>query len=177
MFAIGRLLSRLTGVATVLGGLAIALMMLHVTWDVASRYLLNSPVPGTISVVTYYYMIVAAFIPLAFAEQKGAHVSVEVIAGLLPRAAQRQLHRLTLLLSTVIFALLAARTGQEAGVKRAVGTSVSQGSEVIITWPSYYLLPIGFGLIALVLLYKLVVDLTGAESGLESARATPDPDA
>ena len=61
----GRLLARTTSLATLIAGIAIALMMLHVSLDVAFRYLLGAPLPGTLTIVTYYYMVIAAFVPLA----------------------------------------------------------------------------------------------------------------
>ena len=91
MYALGRWLSRLTNFMTVLGGLAIALMMLHVTADVVARFLFGTPIPGTITVVSHYYMIVAAFVPLAFAEQKEGHISVEVVTERLPAFVQKHL--------------------------------------------------------------------------------------
>ncbi|WP_416391404.1 TRAP transporter small permease [Alloalcanivorax xenomutans] len=70
MYALGRWLSKITNLMTVIGGLAIALMMLHVTADVVGRFVFGTPIPGTITIVSHYYMIVAAFVPLAYAEQK-----------------------------------------------------------------------------------------------------------
>lgn len=172
---IGRLLSRITQVMTIMGGLAVALMMLHVSLDIASRFILNSPLPGTITVVAYYYMLVAAFLPLAYAEQKNAHISVEVFTDLLPEKAQGYLAELSRLLSICIFALLAWRTWEEAESKRAIGDAVIQGGDTIIVWPAAYLLPVGCGLMAVVLTYKFVTFFAG-ESGLDETVARPgDP--
>lgn len=103
----------ITNLMTVIGGLAIALMMLHITLDVASRYILNSPIPGTISIVSYYYMVIAVFIPLAFAEQKNAHISVEVVTTRLPMWMQRHLERLSFLLSATVFRYLPFALGKK----------------------------------------------------------------
>ncbi len=174
MYGTGRFLSMVTNLMTVIGGLAIALMMLHITLDVASRYLLNSPIPGTISIVSYYYMVIAVFIPLAFAEQKGAHISVELVTARLPLWMQHNLERLSFLLSTTVFSLLTVRTWEEAEKKRSFGASVIQGNDAIPIWITYYVLPIGCGLMTLVVCYKLVSSCLGTRSGLDTSTAQAD---
>lgn len=174
MYVIGRILAHITNVMTIIGGLAIALMMFHVTADVAGRYFFNAPIPGTITIVSYYYMIVAAFIPLAFAEEKDAHISVEVVTERLPQWLQNNLQRLALLCSMTVFGMLAWRTFEEAGRKFAMGASVVQGNSDITIWATYYVLPIGCGLMVLVLLYKFLVSTFGLENGLDRERAKAD---
>ncbi|MFL1407306.1 TRAP transporter small permease, partial [Marinobacter sp. M1N3S26] len=123
MLNIGRLLSRITNTVSIIGGLAIALMMFHISFDVAGRYFFNTPIPGTITIVSYYYMSIAAFIPLAFAEQKDAHISVEVITERMPAWMRHHLERLAMLCSLVVFGLLAVRTFGEAQKKFEMGAS------------------------------------------------------
>lgn len=174
MYTLGRVLSWLNTTLTTLGGLAIALMMIHVTLDVALRYIFNAPLPGTITVVAYYYMIIAAFLPLAFAEQKNAHISVEVFTDLLPDRGQYHLAAWILPLSALIFGILAWRTWGEAVSKHNITASVVQGNTSIPVWPTYYVLPIGFGLLTLVLAYKFLVYLFQQPSGLDEVRARPE---
>ncbi|MDP5335124.1 MAG: TRAP transporter small permease, partial [Paracoccaceae bacterium] len=64
-------------------------MMLHVTADVAGRYLFNSPLPGTIVTVANYYMVIIVFIALGVAEEKRAHISVEFLTDLMPAGMQK----------------------------------------------------------------------------------------
>jgi TRAP-type C4-dicarboxylate transport system permease small subunit len=170
---IGKLLSRLIGFVTVLSGLAIALMMIHITADVISRYVFNYPLPGTISIVSNFYMVLAAFLPLAFAEQKSAHISVEVLTERFPGTVQRHLAGWLLLVSAVVFAVVTARGWGEALAKLAINASVVQGDDTIPIWPSYFFIPVGCGLMTLVCAYKFVVYLTGARSGLDAQRAGP----
>jgi|SRR5690625_3435992 len=174
MYRLGRLLAWVTNITTVVGALAIAFMMIHITVDVAARYLFDSPLPGTITIVSYYYMIIAAFVPLAFAEQKDAHISVEVVTELMPSVVQKHLAGWLLLFSMAIFSMLTVRTWGEALAKQRIGASVVQGDTSIIIWPAYYMLPIGCGLMVVVLLYKFLVYLTGTESGLDRVRAQAD---
>ncbi|MBM1143040.1 TRAP transporter small permease [Alcanivorax sp. ZXX171] len=174
MYAIGRFLSRITNLISIIGGLAISLMMLHISFDVAGRYFFNTPIPGTITVVSYYYMSIAAFVPLAFAEQKDAHISVEVITEHMPAWMRGNLERLAMLCSLVIFSLLAVRTYIEAGKKQDMGASIVQGNSDISIWVTYYMLPLGCGLMALVVLYKLIVSFAPQRNGLDRERAKAD---
>lgn len=174
MFKLGRLISWLIDSTTVVGAMAVALMMLHVSLDVVARYIFNTSIPGTMTLVSYYYMIVTAFIPLAYAEQKDAHISVEVLTEHFPKSVQNHLAGWMLLLSTVIFGLLTTRSWQEAVVKMATNASISQGETTIIIWPAYYILPLGFALMTAISFYKFIIYLFRLRSGLDVKRASPD---
>ena len=63
MTAIGRLLRRITDLTLVVGLIAVALMMFHITIDVVGKFGLDQPVPATIALVSNYYMVVIAFLP------------------------------------------------------------------------------------------------------------------
>lgn len=174
MLKLGRALSKLIDLLTIISGLAIALMMLHVTADVVARFVFRSPLPGTMTVVSYYYMAIAAFMPLAFAEQKSAHISVEIVTDLLPTYVQKHLAGWLLVISAAVFLGLTIRTWGEALAKWEINASVVQGVDSISVWPTYFFLPIGCGLMFLVVLYKFVIYLLGVESGLDTDRARAD---
>ena len=66
-------------------------------------------------------------------------------------------------LGVVVFAALTWATWGEAVKKYQIGAfSYEQGIKVPI-WPSYFILPAGAGLLALVLLWRLVAQLTRVE--------------
>lgn len=171
MYAFGKLLSRIIDSMTVISGLAIAVMMVHIVLDVVLRNVFNYPLPGTITIVSYYYMAIAVFMPLAFAEQKSAHISVEVITELMPAGVQRHLAGWMLLFSAVIFALMTVRSWEEAVGKYGIKASVVQGEDSLPIWPTYFFLPVGCLLMFLVVVYKFIVYLTRQESGLDVERA------
>lgn len=174
MHAFGRFLSRIINLISIIGGLAIALMMLHITFDVVGRHFFNMHVPGTITIVSYYYMSIAVFIPLAFTEQKDAHISVEVITELMPAWIRNNLERLAMMCSLIVFGALTVRSFGEAQKKFASGASMVQGNSDIPIWITYYILPVGTGLMAVVLLYKLINSFMPNESGLDTERSKAD---
>lgn len=75
--------SRLVGIVSVafavVGGLLTIVMALHVAADVASRNLLNSPIPGTIEYITYWWMPMIVFLSVPYVEQKRAHITVTLM--------------------------------------------------------------------------------------------------
>ena len=163
---VGRMLAGMVKLTTWLGMLAVGLMMLHITIDVAGKFIFNAPIPATITVVSNYYMVVVAFLPIAFAETRNSHITVEVLTELFPVRTQRHLYSWTYLLSATVFALITYRTWGEALTKHEIGTFIMEQGTKMITWPSYYLLPIGTGLMTVVLIYRWVIYITGANSGL-----------
>lgn len=177
MRRVERVFGRLAGAASALGTACIVLMMLHVAADVTGRYFFNAPLPGTITVVAHYYMIVVVFIGLGVAERENAHIAVEIVSDLLPAALRRGLEGLAAAVSIFAFGLLAWRGAEEAFGKTAVGAAISQGSDTIPVWASYWAIPFGAGLTALFCLSRLVLALapragtrpaaTGHDSGRE----------
>lgn len=170
MNMISRLLGRAIDLTTVVGAIAVALMMVQITADVIGKFIFLSPVPATITLVSNYYMVVVAFLPLAYAERGNGHITVEVLTELMPMPVQRHLGAFATLLSALVFALLTYRTFPEAMNKQDIGTFIMEQGTKVPTWPSYYLLPIGTGLMVLVLLFKLVRYVRGGEGSATSAR-------
>src|SRR5690606_29970993 len=174
MFQIGRLLGRGIDLTTVIAGVAVVLMMLQITIDVAGKYLFNAPMPATIAIVSNYYMVFVAFLPLALAERRNEHISVELVTELMPHAVQRHLASWIYLFSAVTFGFLAYAGWTEAVAKQAIGAFIIERGQRIPVWLSYYLQPIGCGLMSLTLLYRFLVYLLGTRSGLgEVSEAHP----
>lgn len=164
-------LDRLNGLLVLFGALVVFAMMAHVTVDVVAQFLFSAPVPLTLEVVTYYYMVIIAFIPLAAVERKDGHIRVDIIVQFLPRLVQRLLDALTSLLGAGFFGFVAWVTLREALQRYQVGEFV-MGAQSMIVWPGRFALPIGLGLFALLLGVKGLVLLFGgtvpparAESG------------
>lgn len=155
----GRILGRIVDVTMIIGATAVALMMLHVTIDVISKHVFNIPMPGTITVVSNYYIVLVAFLPLAFTERRNAHISVEVLVEHFPDKAQRVLNVLAMIMGALIFGALAYRGWFEAERARAVGSFMIEQDTKLLTWPARYLLPVGFALVTVTLVFKVFVAL------------------
>jgi TRAP-type C4-dicarboxylate transport system permease small subunit len=166
MYAIGRFLSFLSKTASLIGAICILLMMLHVTADVAGRYLFNSPLPGTIVTVANYYMVIIVFIAIGVAEEKRAHISVEFLTDLMPAGIQKAFLILSGVLTVWVTTILMMGGYSEAMKKTLSGAKMEQGSRMVEVWQSYWLVPVGAALMALIAAYRVVILLTGARNGL-----------
>lgn len=133
----------------VLGAIATVMLMLHVGTDIVMRNIWNAPIPGTWEIVTHYYMVALAFIPLAWVEKTGGMVQVEVINGALSPRMRWLSDLLVAVIAVAIYGTLAWVTWQAAVSRTNVGAFVLANQTRIITWPAYWLPPLGFGLAAL----------------------------
>ena len=166
MTAIGRLLRRTTDLTMIIGLISVALMMFHITIDVVGKFAMNEPVPATIALVSSYYMVVIAFLPIAYAETRNSHITVEVLTELFPMRAQYHLYSWSYLISATVYGLLTYRTWNEALRTQEAGSFIMEQSTKLLVWPSYYLLPIGCGLMTVVLVYRFIIYVTGGKSAL-----------
>lgn len=156
MGTISRIRDAALSALAVIGAVAILALMLHIMADVVLRNAINQPVPATYEIVTNYYMVALAFIPLAWLERSGGMVSVEVIDSFLSPRALRLSDRLVALISTMIYGALAWVTFAASLKTFASGTFVLAQSIPIPTWPAYFLPPVGFFLAALVTALRVV---------------------
>lgn len=163
MRALLRLQDGLLTLLAVIGALAIGALMMHVFGDVVLRNAANSPIPATYEIVTNYYMIALAFIPLAWVERGGGMVQVEVIDSFMSRRMLNWSDRLVALISTLIYGALAFFTFESALKNMEAGTFVMAQSVPVPTWPAYFLVPLGFGLAALVTAIRMISGTSEAE--------------
>lgn len=145
-----RLQSGLLALLTALGALATLALLIHVSADVALRSLRGTPIPATYEIVTHYYMVGLAFLPLAWVERQGGMVRIDVVHGLLPLRAQRISDRAVTLVSMLVYALLAWVTWRTAMTNTGNGSFIMTNGVRVVTWPAYWLPPVGLALAALV---------------------------
>ena len=164
MKSIELLLRKINQLITLIGGAAIALMMLHITADIIARFFLNTPLPGTITVVAHYYMIIAIFLPLAYTEQCKASISVELISGYFSPRMNKFIDTFASLFVSVTAFLIAYVSWGVALKNLASKTSVMQGDYTIPTWPSYFILCFGAALLGVYCLVKFLLHVMSKEN-------------
>lgn len=150
------ILDKINQLITLIGGAAIALMMIHITLDIIFRFFLNSPLPGTITIVAHYYMIIAIFLPLAYTEQVKASISVEILTNIFPKKIQKLFEKVSYFFITIISYLITYVSFGVAMKNFHSKTSVMQGDYTIATWPSYFILCFGVFLLGTYTLVKLL---------------------
>ncbi|MBX3575059.1 MAG: TRAP transporter small permease [Mesorhizobium sp.] len=163
-------LNRIIDATMIIGAAAVALMMLHIAIDVIAKFVFQTPLSGTLEIVSNYYMIVVAFIPLAFAERSNAHISVEVAVENFPSGIKHYLSLFALIFSIAVFAAFAWQGFVEAERARASGTFMIEQNIKILIWPAKYLLPVGAGLMAITQIAKLVIAIRGGQQHASEER-------
>lgn len=155
-------LQKLNPIITLIGGAAVVLMMVQVSLDVFFRFVLNTPLPGTITIVAHYYMIIAIFLPLAYVEQTKKSISIELISGYFPPALNRFLTTFNHLFIAVTSYLIAYASFSVAIKNFHSKSSVMQGDYTIPTWPSYFILFLGVFLLGTYCFINFLTSLTGS---------------
>lgn len=149
MAMIQRMLDRAAHVSMLFGAILIGLMALHVALDVTLRYALNMPLPGTVSFVSYYYMVAVIFAPLAFVQSRGNHFFAEILTHRWSERAVCLLDAICRTVTALVLLFLVWCTSSYALALTQAGASVETGYFVIPTWPSRWFVPAGLGLMAL----------------------------
>lgn len=156
----------LLGVASAAG---VALLMVTVIADTASRYLFSSPIFGANEYSQYWWMVIIAFGALGVAEKRNEHIEALVLENLMTpnfkiiwkyiRAAV-----ITVVLASLLFAAVpTAILHQEQG-------EYAPGSEIPI-WPTRYILVFGVAVFLVVAIMKLFEDHRAIRSEMFDAEA------
>jgi TRAP-type C4-dicarboxylate transport system permease small subunit len=153
-------LSRMLAFVAAIGVLA---MMIHVCADILARIVTGASLPATVEMVSYYYMLLVAFLPLAWVERRGGMISVELLDFMLSTRMRRISDLMIATLGVVIYAVMAYASWLTAMRNYETGTFVVALQTKIITWPGYFLPPAGFALAAIIVAVRLLQIITGTE--------------
>ena len=142
-----------------LGLLAGFLMMVHVTVDVAGRYLFNRPLDGTTEIVAAYYMVLVAYCPWAFIASRDEHI----VAGMFRRIGSPRfdfwLDVAVKAFTAVCVAVFTYQTFWAALRQTRAGEVWIAGTMYLPVWPSRWVLPVSGLFMVLYLVLRVVSDV------------------
>ena len=144
----------------VVGCLFLFLMMVHVSADVIMRHVANQPIMGTLETVSYYYMVFAVFLPLAYVERAGEHIRVDLFVQLMPRWLQLGLYLASCVIALVYFGMLAYQ-GYLDALRSTERLETIMSNFLFYIWPSRWALPIGFAAVVLAVLANMLKAVAG----------------
>ncbi len=159
---LNRLIERLT---VWIGSLILILMVIQIVVDVSMRTLLGAGLPATSELVSNYYMVLVSFLPIAYSEVRRRHVEATIFTDHLRPKLKLVVELLGFILATIVFTLLFWGTLVEAIAQTGKGAYVESGVTMFYTWPSYWVLPVSFGLMVLVLVFRVIATVTELASG------------
>ncbi len=149
-----RLVNQVTSGMALLGAVGIIAMLVHITAYVILRNLVSTPVPATVEIVSHYYMVAIAFLPVAWAERRGDMISVEIFSNLLVGRIGRINTVFVAIVTCGAYLALTYTTWIVAMREFTARSYVISLSVAIPVWPTYFILPVAFALAALVALYR-----------------------
>jgi TRAP-type C4-dicarboxylate transport system permease small subunit len=136
------------------GAAGVVMMMLHICADIVARNLFSTNLASTAEMVSRYYMVALAFMPIAWVELRGEMISVELIDGFLRPRMLRAIHIAVALVCAVIYAALTWATWGSMVNAIRMRSYIELGSFEFLTWPSFLLPTGGFALAALACLVR-----------------------
>lgn len=156
-----RLNQAITGLVVTAGGIILCLMMVQIVVDVFMRNVVGAGFPATAELVAKYYMVAVSFIPVAYAELKRRHIEATIFTDFLPKHWMPSVFFIGFTLSAAVYATLTWGTYAEALKKTAKKSYVEAGSMDFYTWPSYWILPVAFGVMTLICVLRILSVLFG----------------
>lgn len=145
---------------SVIGGVAVLTMLIHIVADVAMRNIMNIALPATVEVVSRYYMVAAAFLPLAWVERTGGMITVGFLTGALGRKGVKINDVIVGLTSMAVYAFLTYSSWLVAVAQFKRSSFIASMSVSIPVWPTYFILPVSFALATIICLLRAVLVAT-----------------
>ena len=131
-----------------ISGVLILVMMVHVAADVFGRLAFSAPINGTLEIVAGYYMVAVVFLPLAHVSRGEGHIFIELFTRGLPARVRSWMDAGAATLTFAYVALMAWQTSIEALIQTEGGEMWETADDLIVIWPSRWLIPIGCALMA-----------------------------
>lgn len=154
MRSLRTLLIGATNVMGVLSGIAITLMLVMVMLDVTLKYLINQPIPGTLELVSNYFMPLAIFFAFPYIQKNEGHIGVTLFTDLLPARLRDRLHGVICLIGAVYLVLFAWVGAQRALQLTRMGQETGAIYFDVPIWPPRWGVPVALGLMAAWLLVQ-----------------------
>jgi len=134
---------------------ALVLMVVHVCAESIGRYAFNQPLPMTIEIVVYYYLVAIIFWSLAGVEMSDSHTKVELLSEVVSPRITAAADLVSGVLSVGILALMAVAAFHEAIAQTRVFAIASGPFFDLPVWPARWLVPTGLALFLAVLVMRL----------------------
>ena len=167
----GRLLTKLGGqvivYAVYVGAVCMFVMMLVGTGDVAAVYVAKTAIPGAFEMIESL-MVVVVFAPLAYAQARNRHISVEMLVNRLPERMRAGMRIFALVCGLLVFGLIAWQTSLYAWHSWRI-REIAEGLLPLPLYPAKIAIPLGAAMISI----RLIVDISQVITTLSGRRKVP----
>jgi TRAP-type C4-dicarboxylate transport system permease small subunit len=152
MKAIFRITDGALTILAILGEIAVAAMCIHIVAEIVANEVFRRPIEGTTEIVARWYMVAIVFLPLGLIHRRNRHIKAELFTERLSLPRRRVLEIAIHLLMAAMAALFAWYSWIDAADATARAESLELMSGTLSVWPTRWLVPAGFGSMAIVAL-------------------------
>jgi TRAP-type C4-dicarboxylate transport system permease small subunit len=150
----GAILGTVERALTVGSTALILITMVFVTAEIVMRHFFNAPIQGHLE-LTSLFVPVIVFAAVSYTHSQNAHVGMTLVVDNLPKGIQTKTEIVTLFLTVLTCAVLAYFS-----YKFTYGEweydNVTETPPYWLTWPSAAFIPLGYGLLAIRSILKIV---------------------
>ncbi len=165
MEALRRLTEAIAKLFVFLGTLVAIILTFHIGAEVIARFFFNSPIPGTTELVAKYYMVSMVFLPLAYCQLTGQHIRADLLPFFFGSKATHIADLCNDFAVCLVAGFFAWRSTLAAIELTIAGERAQTPYFALLTWPSRWILPLGFGALCLVAGLQTVNRLVAGENG------------
>lgn len=159
----------LIGLLVLAGEIIVAILCLHIVAEIAANWLFSSPIDGTTSIVSRWYMIPLVFLPMAYIERQNQHISADIFTRRLGARSALVLDAVIAVSLVGFCALFVWQTTGEALAATRANEQIELVDSAIPVWPTRWFVPLGFftmGLAAMLTFFVKVAREVPPESDL-----------
>lgn len=140
-------MQRIDTLAAYLACVMLFVLMLVVVADVSLRYLFNAPLSWSYDTISLFLLPGVFFLSVSYTLSTHGHVSVDILHNYVSQRTRYVFEVLTSAIAAPAFVFIAWIAAQKTWNDWVLGTYLTSGLEVP-TWAVSFLLPLGFGLLA-----------------------------
>lgn len=164
------LIERASYFLLVLAGILTILMVLATTYGVFRRYALNSPEPYSYE-LSIIFLLFISVLAISAVDRQNQHIRVDMFSNLLPRRIQNILLNIISPILGLFYAVLLTWQGWNSAWRSLELGEVSMSVWAEPLFPIKVMIPIGYGVLCLVLLARLCRGLASLKGNKNSKLA------
>jgi TRAP-type C4-dicarboxylate transport system permease small subunit len=149
-----RVLYLVSRTLSVIGAVALSIMMLLAVIDVGGRYLFNKPFVGAWE-LTGLLLVYAAVLGLAYCQLDKHHIKVTFLYDRFPARLQTIIDIFTYLFGVFVYGLISWKSFEQTWHYLGAGKSGTSMTLGVVLWPFTLALAVGTAMMAIVLLVDL----------------------
>jgi TRAP-type C4-dicarboxylate transport system permease small subunit len=149
-----KLVDVITRTSTFIAVIALFSMMLLITLDVVLNKVIGRPIPGTIEVTSYYFMLFVVFLTLPNIEKKDIHISADFIVARFSSRVQNIFKILGKLLTITFYSCLAHGALTQA-IKSTYSLETAMSNFTFYIWPARW--GVVLGLVSAITVIVIIV--------------------